>query len=193
MTNAMIRTSVSTRRTGWTMAAGVAVAATVPLLAAAPAHAATPGWHAVQEPWTSVTQEAITYPAAKYCGTFDLSAVPISQDIKAKVLNRWDNGTARQTVFAGPLTERLTNTSTGANVTTDVGGTAIETDRADGSIAHYLMLGPVGVGMPIGTSRGLAPGVYRVNGVHQLDFATDGTRTMSLKLGSAVNECTALG
>lgn len=186
--------TASTRRTG-TMAAVVAAAAVaLPLTLAGSANAATTsGWHPVHEPSTSVTQAAITYPAAKYCGTFDLSADPVSQDIKATVISRWDNGTARQTVYSGPLTEKLTNTSTGASATIDVGGTAVETDRPDGSIQHYLMLGPVGVGMPIGTSRGLPPGVYRVNGIHQLDYAADGTRTMSLKLGREVNYCTALG
>lgn len=168
-----------------------AAAAASAIVAPAPSSTTT-GWHPVSEVWTPVTQPAVTYPAAKYCGTFDLSATPVRQGIEAKVLSRWDNGTARQTVFAGPLIEKLTNTASGASTTIDVGGTAVETDRADGTIEHYLMLGPVGVGMPIGTSRGLTPGVYRVNGVHELDFGTDGTRTMSLTVGSEVNECTAL-
>lgn len=182
----------SRTKTGWAIAAGALAAAALPLVTPATAQASTQGWHGVREAWTPVTQEPLTYPAAKYCGDFDLSATPVGQHIEAKVISRWDNGTARQTIYAGPLTERLTNDSTGKSVTTNVGGTAIETDRADGTIEHYLMLGPVGVGMPIGTSRGLPAGVYRVDGLHQLDFGTEGTRTMSIKVGSEVNECTAL-
>jgi hypothetical protein len=165
---------------------------------AAPARAATPtgtgsGWHWVHEGWQPYDQADGTDPAARYCGSFDLKDTVVRQDIRSKVLSRWDNGVAKDTYYTGPLTMKVTNTSTGKSKNYDMGGDAIETDNSSGAMRIYRMIGPVGMGMPIGASTGLPPGVYVMSGYHEVRFDSDGTRTLTAAFGPVVNLCTDLG
>lgn len=173
------------------LAAGVAQAA--PAEAATTATTGGSGWHRVHEGWTPVTQPDVTFPAARYCGSFDLKSTVVSQDIRAKVTSRWDNGVPRQTLYVGPLTMKVTNTSTGESKNYFMGGDAIETDDATGAMETYQMMGPVGFGMPIGSSHGIAPGAYVFQGFHVVQFADDGSRTLTRSSGPAIDLCTELG
>lgn len=173
------------------LAAGMVQAA--PAQATAPSAAGGTGWHWVDEGWQPYVQTDYTYPAARYCGSFDLRTTVVTQDIRSKVLSRWDNGTAKDTFYSGPLTIKATNATSGESQDYDMGGDAIESDNSSGAMQTYQMIGPVGMGMPIGTSKGLPAGVYVLNGYHLVRFDADGTRTLEVALGSETNICTALG
>lgn len=151
------------------------------------------GWHWVHEPWKPAPQGDLTLPAARYCGSFDLTLTAVTQDVRGKVLSRWDNGTPKDTYYTGPLTVEATNDTTGKAKSYDMGGDAIESDTAAGALRDYQTFGPVGMGMPIGASKGLPPGYYVLDGYHLTQFNADGTREIKVALGAATNLCTDLG
>lgn len=181
------------------VAATVGVAAlTAGMVSAGPATAATratggQGWHWVNEAWQPAPQGDAVLPAARYCGSFDLKATAVSQDVRSKVLSRWDNGKAKDTYYTGPLLEKVTNTATGKSKDYDMGGDALESDTSAGALRTYQTFGPVGVGMPIGESKGLPAGYYVLGGYHLIQFNADGTREVKVALGTATDLCTELG
>ncbi|AKU18307.1 hypothetical protein [Luteipulveratus mongoliensis] len=159
-------------------------------LGVGPASAA--GWHDVHERWAPYVESALTLPAARYCGTFDLKSEPVIQDIRVKVLQRWDNGKPRQEKYVGPLIVRVTNLSTGASSHQNLSGHATVLYRADGTMESYEMNGPVGMGFPAG-SDGLSQGFYRLTGHHLVTFDADGTRHLALDHGAELNLCNVVG
>lgn len=174
------------------LAGGVAQAAPA---RAVPAQSPTDdtAWHWVHEAWQPYVETHYTYPAARYCGTFDVKLTVVSQRIRSKVLSRWDNGTSKDTFYAGPLITKATNTSTGESQSYDMGGDALESDTSSGALQTYQMFGPVGMGMPIGASQGLPAGIYVMNGYHLVRFHADGSRTLVVAHGTETNLCTDLG
>lgn len=190
----------TTRRTIATAAAtigialsGAATAAAVEQSTVTPptstAPAAEPGWHAVDEPWQPYPEGDLTLPAARYCGSFDLSLTAVRQDIKVKVLSRWDDGTARSETYSGQLISRATNLSSGSSTDLNFSGTAQTLYRPDGSLSVYTMRGPVGMGWPAGGGSELGQGFYQLNGYHEVEFGTDGVRRMLVDRGEEVNVC----
>jgi len=173
------------------LAAGVICAA--PAAAATSGSTGTAGWHWVHEGWQPAVQGDLTLPAARYCGTFDLKLVAVSQDVRGKVLSRWDNGTPKDTYYTGPLTTKAINEATGKSKDYFMGGAALESDSPAGAIQTYQTFGPVGVGMPAGASQGLSAGFYVVRGYHEIRFNADGTREVTVAKGPATNICTQLG
>ncbi|WP_340540934.1 hypothetical protein [Nocardioides sp. GXZ039] len=180
---------------------GVAATAVLGAVAAgvaqsAPAQATEPstgtGWHWVHEDSQPFVEGELTYPASRYCGTFDLKASPVRQDIRSRVLSRWDNGTAKDTYYTGPLRVRVQNATTGKSRTVDMGGDAVESDDPSGAMRTYQMIGPVGFGMPIGTSSGLPSGVYVLDGYHVARFDADGSRSLAVSIGKETNLCDLL-
>ncbi|MBB2892979.1 hypothetical protein [Flexivirga oryzae] len=176
-----------------------AVALAAVVTTAGPATAATrttesgPGWHWVHEAWQPAPQQDLVLPAARYCGSFDLRATAVSQDVRSKVLSRWDNGTPKDTYYAGPLIEKMTNVTTGRSKDYDMGGDALESDTSAGALRTYQTFGPVGVAMPIGESKGLPSGDYVLDGYHLIQFNADGTRDVKVALGPALDVCAELG
>lgn len=173
------------------LAVGTAQAA--PAVAAPRANEGTPGWHWVNEGWEPAPQGDNTLPAARYCGTFDLELDSISDDVRSKVLSRWDNGTPKDTYYTGALTVRAENLSTGKAKDYDMGGDMLASNYSTGNPHIYQLFGPVGIGMPIGASKGLPASYYVVDGYHVLRFNADTTqRTLTVKLGSETDICAAL-
>jgi hypothetical protein len=167
----------------------VALAATVLVIGgtAAPAGADT-GWHRVTEEWQPYHQAVLTLPAERYCGDFDLRSAPLRQDIRYRVLSRWDSGAPRTTEYAGPLVTESTNVDTGAAVRLNMSGHAVTLQREDGSLATYESSGPVGMGFPAG-SVGLETGFYLFEGYHVVEFPADGPRRLVVDRGTETNIC----
>ncbi len=173
------------------LAMGAAQAA--PVAAAPRASADGTGWHWVTEGWQPAPQGDETLPAARYCRTFDLKLSAVTQDVRSKVLSRWDNGKPKDTFYAGPLTTRAENLTTGKAKNYNMGGDAWETDYPTGMLHTYRMIGPVGMGMPVGASAGLSPSFYVMNGYHVVQFNTDDSRrTLTVSVGTETDICAAV-
>lgn len=173
------------------LAVGTAQAA--PAVAAPRANDGTSGWHWVNEGWEPAPQGDNTLPAARYCRTFDLELDSISEDVRSKVLSRWDNGKPKDTYYTGPLTVRAENLTTGKAKNYDMGGDALESDYPTGNWHVYRTHGPVGIGMPIGASRGMPASYYVMDGYHVLRFNADNTeRTLTVRRGPETDICAAL-
>lgn len=171
----------------------VGVVQATPAVAAPRAAEHATGWHWVHEGWQPAPQEDLTLPAARYCGTFDLKLSAVSQNVRGKVLSRWDNGKAKDTYYSGPLTTRAENLTTGKAKNYDLGGEALETDYPSGNLETYRMFGPVGIGMPVGASKGLPAGYYAVDGYHVVRFnADDSQRTLTTSYGTEADICAAV-
>lgn len=169
------------------------------MVQAAPAGATTrpatggAGWHWVHEGWQPAPQGDLTLPAARYCGTFDLKLSSVTQDVRGKVLSRWDNGNAKDTYYTGPLISRAENLATGKAKNYDMGGDMLETDYPTGKPHVYRTFGPVGIGMPIGASKGLPASYYVMDGYHVLRLNADGSqRTLTVRVGPETDICAAL-
>ncbi|WP_446666132.1 hypothetical protein [Flexivirga sp. B27] len=175
------------------MTTGMATAAAAPAGTAGYVTAGGTGWHWVNEGWEPAPQGDTTLPAARYCKTFDLALDTVSADVRGKVLSRWDNGNAKDTYYTGPLITRAVNLTTGKAKNYDMGGDMLETDYPDKTPHVLQMWGPVGVGMPIGASRGMPPSYYVFDGYHVVRFNAAGTeRTATVKLGPETDLCAAL-
>lgn len=131
-------------------------------------------------------------PADRYCGDFDLSATPLFQDIRYRVLSRWDSGGPRVTVYDGPLRTENTNQATGGSVVLNMSGRAETLQREDGSLATYESKGPIGMGFPTG-SVGLAPGFYLFEGRHVVEFPQSQPRRLVVDQGTETNVCDLVG
>lgn len=160
-----------------------AAAVAVVVVAPAAAHADRAGF----EPWRPVVQEDWTAPAGRFCD-FPLALRVIDQDIRGRVLDRYPDGAVRVEEFAGPLLVDFVNGDTGAAVERDAGGRAVVEYRPDGRYRTYAMFGPVGMGMPDG-STGLPKGYYVVDGLHVAAFDEAGARTMTSAYGTEDNVC----
>ena len=165
----------------------VALAAATGAVVAAPAAASAGGAGVRAEPWRPVVQEEWTAPAGRFCD-FPLSLRVVSQDIRGRVLDRYDDGAVRVEEFAGPLVVDFVNGDTGASVRRDAGGRAVAEYRPDGRYRTYAMFGPVGLGMPDGAT-GLPKGYYVVDGLHVVEFAESGARTVTTAYGTEDNVC----
>jgi len=165
--------------------ASLALALAAPVLTSPSASGAT------AEAWQPYPEGPLTLPAARYCGDFDLRSTPVRQDVKSRVLERYDSGAVRVQEFTGLLLVEVTNLSTGARVQRNLSGHAILTYREDGSIATYEMRGPIGFGWP--QQDAYDRGFYVMNGHHVVGFDASGARTMLVDQGSEENLCDVLG
>ncbi|MGA9716229.1 MAG: hypothetical protein WBQ48_10405 [Aeromicrobium sp.] len=163
------------------------VAALTALMFTAPVSAAT-DWHTVREPWQSYEVDELYLPADRYCGDFDLSATPVFQDVRQRVISRWNSGGPRETVYNGPLRTRNTNKTTGESVLSNLSGRAETIQREDGSLATYASTGPIGMGFPRG-SVGLDAGFYLFRGRHVVDFPAGHPRRLVVDRGTETNIC----
>ncbi len=147
-------------------------------------------WAQPPERWEPVTQEPFSVPAGTYCD-FAFSYTPDQQDLRQRVLSRYDDGSVRQRQFRGLLRGTFTHDETGATYTADSSGVAIQTLRPDGSLQTYETRGPVGLGFHA-IDLGLPRGYYIFRGHHVVDFAADGTRTLVLDQGTEDDVCAHL-
>lgn len=163
------------------------VASLAAVLFAAPA-SADGEWHTVDEPWQPYETSGLLLPADRYCGDFDLSTTPVFQDLRYKVVSRWDSGGPRETVYDGPLRTENTNETTGESVVLNLSGRAEAVQREDGSLATYTSEGPIGMGFPSG-SVGLEPGFYLFEGRHVVGFPAGQPRQLVVDQGTETNIC----
>src|SRR5215203_5677752 len=153
----------------------VASAFAVVFMTAAGASASAP------EPWQPYVEGPLTLPAERYCGGFDLVSTPVQQDVKSRVLERYDSGAVKVQEFTGLLVVEVTRVGTGETVTRNLSGHAIVTFREDGSIATYEMEGPIGMGWP--QEDQYDRGFYVMDGYHLVPFDESGSRTMLVDHG----------
>lgn len=173
-------------------AGAVLTAVSVLAPAAASPAAADEGWHTVQESWQPYPDEGgLFLPADRYCGDFDVRSEPVFQDVRFRVVSRWDSGGARETEYTGPLLVDATNTTSDATVRLDLSGRAETLQRPDGSLAIYETKGPVGFGWPTG-SEGLPQGFYVFRGRHVVEFPVGEPRRLVLDQGTETDVCAML-
>ena len=165
--------------------ASLALALSTPVLTTTAAAGATP------EAWQPYPEGPLTLPAARYCGDFDLRSTPVRQDVKSRVLERYDSGAIEVQEFTGLLLVDVTNLSSGETVQRNLSGHAIVTYREDGSIDTYEMRGPIGFGWP--QQDAYDRGFYVFNGHHVVGFDASGARTMLVDQGREENLCDVLG
>src|SRR5689334_4082948 len=84
--------------------------------------AATAAKH--KERWQPYHEDALTLPAASYCGDFDLTSTPVEQRVRSRVLQRYESGAVRVQEFKGLLLVVVTNESTGDSVRRNLSGHA---------------------------------------------------------------------
>lgn len=154
----------------------------------APSAAGDTSSHAESERWHPYHQEPLLLPAERYCGEFDLRLTPVFQDVRYRVLSRWDSGGPRETVYDGPLLTDATNAETGATVRLNLSGRALTVQREDGSLKTYETDGPVGMGFPVG-SIGLDPGFYVFKGRHLVGWDESGQRSLLVDQGVESDAC----
>jgi hypothetical protein len=142
------------------------------------------------EPWQPYPEGALSLPAERYCGDFDLLSTPIQQNVKSRVLERYSSGAPKVMEFTGLLRVEVTNLSSGQSVQANLSGHATVTFREDGSIEVYEMQGPIGMGWP--QDDVYSRGFYLMNGYHVVEFAPNGHRTMLVDHGTETNFCDLL-
>lgn len=176
------RTIVATLTTAFALVA--------PVAPVAPASAGD-GWHPVHEQWQPYVESGLELPAGRYCGDFTVDTTPVFQDIRYRVLSRWDSGGPRETAYAGPLVTEATNEATGDSVRLNMSGSGTTLQREDGSLATYDTRGPVGFGWPTG-SVGLDQGFYVFRGRHVVEFPESGPRRLVVDQGPETDVCAML-
>lgn len=172
-----------------TLAAAVATVCVGALAAPAVADAADDGWHPVQEDWQPYEGGyGLFLPADRYCGDFDVQTTTVFEDVKYRVMSRWDSGAPRETEYTGPLVSDATNQETGATTRYNISGRAEVLQREDGSLARYETEGPVGFGWPTG-SVGLPQGFYIFRGHHVVEFPVGEPRRLVVDDGPETDIC----
>jgi len=151
------------------------------LFIAAPAGAA-----ATTTGWVPAPSAPFDIAAGVRCD-FPIHGQPIKDDVQKMTLATFPDGTPQREIFAGPLVTRVTNTTNGKFFDADASGTAVIDHGTDGS-QTWSVLGPVLVGFGAGQGN-LPRGLWLINGVFQLHFAANGTRTLQLLVGTTDNVC----
>jgi hypothetical protein len=149
--------------------------------AAEPAFTPPPGWQRAPQP-------SFTLPAGALC-SFTLQVATVEDQVITKVLQAWPDGTPRNQVYTGPYVARFTNVDSGASVTRNLSGDALVHYGQDSGAASWSYAGPVAVacfGSP------LALGLSVLDGVFIVDYASDGTQTLPVHVGTEENLCDTL-
>ncbi len=141
------------------------------------------------EPWQPVTQESFTAPAGKYC-TFPFTYRPDEQHLEMQVRKRFPDGSVKVVAYRGPLVGTTTNDESGAQITRDSSGDAVQRFRRDGTLKVYTARGNVGIGFV--STDDYPQGYYQLGGFHRIAFDRDGTKTMRVDRGTEENICATL-
>lgn len=173
------------------LAATALLGASTPAAAMAATPSASPETttSSTAEPWVPYHEDLLTLPAGRYC-TFEVTADPVFQHIRSRVLDRYPDGAIREQEFAGPLISLFTNTSTGELRLLNLSGHATAWYYPNGDYQKYETRGPVGFGFRAGDAFPQA--YYQLRGHHVITFDADGTRHMAVDQGRDVNLCTVL-
>lgn len=162
------------------------IAALMVIGAATPASATS-----APEPWQPYETTDFVAPAGRYCD-FELAVTAVEDEEEVRVNARYADGAARVYEYRGKLISRFTNMATGESVTRDLSGRAWQEMYPDGvTTKSFTGLGPFGFGFR--ATDGYPRGYYRLDGLHSITIAPDGTRDMAIDAGPAENLCEALG
>lgn len=149
------------------------------LLLAAPAVASA------KSPWQPFRAAPFDLPAGSRC-SFELRGDILRDKERIRTTK-----TGQQEV-RGPLVVRYTNVATGESVVRNLTGDALIDSRADGSIARFTLLhGHLAVGLAATDPGGPAFLVLSGRGF-VVDFAPDGTRTVTPGRGTVEDICRTL-
>jgi hypothetical protein len=143
-------------------------------------------------PWIRFHQPDFSVSAGSGC-PFQVDAHVLNDKEYFQNVEFFDDGTPKAQRFKGLLVIRFTNVDTGASVTKNVNGRALEEFRPDGSFAKITILTGHFTGS-FKTGDNVAPGVYYVSGTGSSETVNpDGTKSLELgKNGSAENLCPEL-
>jgi hypothetical protein len=142
------------------------------------------------EPWRPYQATDFVAPAGRYCD-FELAVTAVEDDEEVRVSARYADGAVRVYEYRGKLVGRFTNMATGESVIRDLSGHAWVEMYPDGvTMKSFTGLGPFGAGFR--ATDGYPRGYYRLDGLHSITFAPDGTRDMAVDRGPAENLCATL-
>jgi hypothetical protein len=165
----------------------LAAIAAVPLIAVA---AATPASAIGPEPWQPYEATDFVAPAGRYCD-FDLAVTAVEDAEEVRVSARYADGSVRVHEYRGTLVSRFTNVATGESVIRDLSGHAWQELYPDGvTTKSFTGLGPFSFGFR--ATDGYPRGYYRLDGLHAITIAPDGTRDMAVDAGPVENLCETL-
>jgi hypothetical protein len=172
----------------------IAAAAVVALVSlAAPAGAATASGDGkgiiVNRPWVPLPSSPFDLPAGVYCD-FGVHGDPIVDEVRVKTIEEYPDGSPKRQIATGALDFRMTNAQTGASTTVDAGGSAIFDFFQDGSRTWHV-IGPVLAAFKDGGSN-IPRGVWQLNGIYDVHFATSGFKTVTFFLGGRHDVCADL-
>ena len=146
---------------------------------------AAPGVAAAESPWQPFRAAPFDLPAGSRCA-FELRGDPIRDKERIRTTE-----TGRQEV-RGLLVVRYTNVATGGSTVRNLTGDALIDTRPDGSIARIELLhGHLAVGLGATDPGGPAFLVLSGRGF-AVDFAPDGTRTVTYGRGTVEDVCSTL-
>jgi hypothetical protein len=165
---------------------GVALAAAA-LVATVPAPASAARGDIAPGAWEPAPQPGFEQPAGARCA-FAVRVEPIVDEVRKLTLSTYPNGSPKRELYQGALIDRVTNLETGATATVDASGHAMIDHGADGSMTWYVT-GPVLIGFRENAGS-LPKGVWLIDGQFDIEFATTGQRTLTMRHGTTHNVCT---
>lgn len=146
---------------------------------------AVPAAAVAKSPWQPFRSAPFDLPAGSRC-PFELKGDILFDREKIRT-----NSPTQQEV-KGPLVVRYTNVATGESIVRDLTGRALIDTFADGSSRFTLEHGHLAVGLAATDPGGPAFLVLTGRGF-TVDFAADGTRTVTPGRGTIENVCETLG
>jgi hypothetical protein len=137
-------------------------------------------------PWQSFRAAPFDLPAGSRC-PFELTGDIVKDQERIRAVE------PGRSEVKGLLVVRYTNVATGASVVRNLNGDALIDQRADGSISRITLVhGHLSVGL--GASDPAGPAFLVLHGRDfVVDFAPDGTRTITFGTGDVENICQTLG
>jgi hypothetical protein len=151
---------------------------------------AAPAAAGAASPWQPFRASPFDLPAGSRC-PFALSGRVVEDRERIRTTRTNPDGTPAQQQVRGRLIVRYSNADSGASVTRNLTGDALFDTRADGSSRITLLHGHLAVGLAASDAGGPAFIVLRGHGF-TVDFAADGTRTITYGTGHVENICQTL-
>ena len=141
-------------------------------------------------PWMPFRAADFDLAAGSRC-PFPRSGRVLEDRERIRTLATFPDGSPSRQRVKGPLVVRYINAASGASVVRDLTGDAFIDTRSDGSFTFTLKHGHLAVGLGAGDPGGPAFLVLSGQGF-TVDFAADGSRTVTPGRGSIENICQTL-
>jgi hypothetical protein len=153
---------------------------------------AVPASAGAASPWQPFRSAPFDLPAGSRC-PFELTGAIVRDKERIRTLSTYADGSPAQQEVTGLLVVRYTNVATGESIDRNLTGDALIDLRPDGTIARFTLVeGHLAVGLGAGDAGGPAFLVLSGSGF-AVDFAPDGSRTVTTGTGTAENVCQTLG